>query len=368
MPTGLAKPKQKWITVRGTKKEAEAELARLLNEVSTGGFVATPNMRLDAYLDRWLTDYARPNVSAKTFERYQQIIDGDIKPALGGVELSKLRPMAIQKFYGDSLTSGRKNGKGGLSAQSVLHFHRVLHRALAQAVRWQLLARNPANAVEPPRPERKAMRALDHHEARELLERLAGTNLHVPVMVAVSTGLRRGEFLALKWQHVDLDNGTLVVCSALEQTKAGVRFKRPKTSRGSRTIDVPSLVVEALRAHKREQAQVRLRLGPAFQNNDLVFPKEDGTVWPPNTFSTLFATFIRRSGLQHTRLHDMRHSHASQLLLSEVHPKVVSERLGHASIGITMDTYSHVLPGMQKDAAARIDKAMRAALATREER
>jgi len=368
VPTGLAKPKQKWFTVRGTKKAAEAELSRLLNEVSTGGFVAAPNMRVDAYLDRWLADYAKPNVAAKTYERYQEIVDGNIKPALGSIQLSKLKPMAIQSFYSDSLASGRKDRKGGLSPRSVLHFHRVLHKAMAQAVKWQLLSRNPVDAVEAPRPERREMRALDPKETAELLRKLEGTNLRVPVLVLASTGLRRGELLALKWKEVDLDRATLVVSSALEETKAGgVRFKQPKTGRSRRKVALPSLTVEALRAHKLEQTAARLKLGPAYANNDLVFSEPDGSVWAPDTFSSLFATFISRSDLKHVRLHDMRHSHASQLLLADIHPKVVSERLGHSSIAITMDTYSHLLPGMQEDAATKIDASMRAAFGTKTE-
>ena len=365
VPTGLAKPKQKWFTVKGTKKAAEAELARLLNEVTAGGFVASPNMRLDVYLDRWLADYARQNVSPKTFERYEQIIEGHIKPALGGVELSKLKPMAIQKFYGDSLATGRKDGKGGLSAQTVTHFHRILHKALKQAVEWELVSRNPADAVKPPRPERKSMQALDHRQTLELEHKLAGTNLLAPVLVAVTTGLRRGELLALKWPHVDLERGTIVVNSSLEQTRAGgVRFKEPKTKRSRRTVALMPYTVEVLRTHKAEQAERRLRLGPAYSNNELVFPRTDGRAWSPDTFSGDFEKFVQRSGLPRIRFHDLRHTHASQLLLAGIHPKVVSERLGHSSIGITMDTYSHVLPGMQEDAVMKIDGAMRAARRT----
>ena len=158
---GAGKRHQKWHTVRGTKKDAERELARLIPEINTGHYVEPSRMLVREYLDRWLRDYAEQSVSPKTYERYDEIIRGHIVPALGSYELSKLRPLHIQSFYTDAITSGRKNGNGGLSAQTVLHFHRLLHRALGQAVRWQLLARNPAEAVEPPRPQRTEMRALE---------------------------------------------------------------------------------------------------------------------------------------------------------------------------------------------------------------
>ena len=361
------KRKQKWHSFRGKKKDAQAELARLINEVNTGEYIEPSKLPLREYLDRWLKDYAQHGVAPKTLERYRQIIDKNIKPALGGCVLSKLKPLHIQSFYSDALDKGRKDGKGGLSAQTVLHFHRLLHRALGQAVRWQLLVRNPADAVEPPRPERKEMVALDDKGTAQLLKRLEGSQMYVPVVIAVTTGLRRGEFLALRWTDVDLEGGQVTVNQAIEQTKEGLRFKTPKTDRSRRNVALPSFVVEILQAHKREQAEMRLKLGPAYENNNLVFPRLDGTIWPPDSFSTTFASFVRRSKLPHVRLHDLRHSHATQLLLQGVHPKVVSERLGHSKVSITLDTYSHVLPGMQEDAAEKIDIALRAAIQNNEE-
>ncbi len=286
---------------------------------------------------------------------------------MGGYELSKLRPLHIQGFYTSAVTSGRKDGKGGLSAQTVLHFHRLIHRALGQAVRWQLLARNPAEAVEPPRPQRTEMRALEDAQIALLLKSLEGSRLHAPVLLAVSTGLRRGELLGLRWSDVDLERGCLTVNRSVEQTKQSLRFKIPKTERSRRMVALPSFTVDMLRAHKREQTEARLKLGPAYQNDDLILPREDGSLWPPDSFSTAFAAFVRRSKLPHVRFHDLRHSHATQLLKQGVHPKIVSERLGHSKVGITLDTYSHVLPSMQEDAARKIDAALRDAVAKHED-
>lgn len=363
IPTGLPKPKQRWITVRGTLREAEAELAKLIHDASNGGFVASPKMKFADYLDRWLKDAAAPTVASKTLERYEQIVRDNIAPGLGAMEISKVTPMAIQKFYSDCRSTGRKNGRGGLSEQTVLHIHRVLHKALAQAVRWQLIPRNPADAVEAPKALLKPMRSLTDEETREVFQKLTGNPLLVPTLVALSTGIRRGELLALRWSDIDLGRKSLIINSALEQTKSGgVRRKQPKTERSRRNILLPDAAVELLHTHKTAQATARLRLGPAYQNNDLAFPLPDGAIWPPNKFSDQFRGFVRRSGLQHFRFHDLRHTHASQLLLANVHPKVVSERLGHSSVSITLDRYSHLLPGLQEGAANVIDGPLRAAL------
>ena len=199
------------------------------------------------------------------------------------------------------------------------------------------------------------MRALDEDETATLLSLLGASRLYTPTMLAVTTGLRRGEILGLRWSNVDLATGTITVLQSLEQTKEGLRFKSPKTHRSRRSIALPAMTVDALRAHRAKQAQERLALGPAYDDHDLVCPRPGGTPWPPDMFSTAFAAAIRRSELRAFRFHDLRHSHASQLLKAGVHPKVVSERLGHAGIGITLDTYSHVLPGLQEDAVHRLN-------------
>ena len=290
------------------------------------------------------------------------MIDGHIRPALGSYMLPKLAPLHVQAFYSSALAKGRKDGKGGLSAQSVVHFHRLLHKAFAQAVKWQLLARNPIQAVEPPRAERQEMRALDEDETASLLSLLGESRLYMPVMLAVTTGLRRGEILGLRWSNVDLATGTITVVQSLEQTKEGLRFKSPKTHRSRRSIALPAITVEALRSHRAKQAEERLALGPAYDDHDLVCPRPGGAPWPPDMFSTAFAALVRRSGMRPFRFHDLRHSHASHLLRAGVHPKIVSERLGHSTVGITLDTYSHVLPGMQEDAVRLIDAALATAM------
>jgi len=282
-------------------------------------------------------------------------------PALGAVLLAKIQPMHIQNCYSRALESGRLDNKGGLSAQTVLHHHRVLHGALQQAVKWQLMVRNPADAVETPKPERKEMRALDEDMSAWLLEAAEGNKLYVPILTAITTGMRRGEILALRWRDVDFINGFIRVQRSIEQTRAGVRFKEPKKKKSRRPISMPGLLIEALERHRSTQSQLKSALGADYEDNDLVCCYEDGRIWIPESFTSAYFQFTNKIGVN-VRFHDLRHTHASQLLRAGVSAKVVSERLGHSAIAITMDTYSHILPGMQEEAAAKMDVALRAAI------
>jgi integrase len=358
---GNGRRRQKCITVRGRRKDAERELARIVNEIETGAFVEPSHMTVATYLKRWL-DHARNRVSPKTHERYAELSRTHITPRIGSYKLSQLKPLHIQELYSYALEKGRKDGRGGLSPQTVVHIHRLLRAALQQAVRWQLLARNPADAVDPPRPPKTEMKALTEAETAALLRVAEGSSLYLPILVAVVTGLRRGELLSVRWSDIEFGTGETSIQRTLEQTSEGLRFKEPKTQKASRTVTIPAIAVDALKAHKVHQAERRLMLGPAYEDHGLVFARDDGSPWPPDTFSTAFAVLIRRSSLPHVRFHDLRHSHASQLLRQGVHPKVVSERLGHSSVKTTLDIYSHVVPGMQHDAAVGIDRAMRQAI------
>lgn len=356
--------RQRWHTVRGTKKDAERELVHILNSLHTGMYVEPTSITVAEYLNRWLAEGAKSTVSGKTFERYTEIVNSNLAPALGEHRLATLQPLHIQTFYSAMLATGRRDGRGGLSPQTVLHIHRVLHRALQQAVRWQLLVRNPAGAVQPPRAPRNKVQVINTTETATLLRRAEGTTLHIPILLAVSTGMRRGEIAALAWTEVDLGSqpATVRVVRSLEQTKGDLRFKVPKTATGARTLPLPSFAATALCRHKSHQAAERLRLGGAYDDQRLVCARPDGTLWPPGAITSAFLDLIRRAGLSPVSFHGLRHSHATQLLVEGVNPKVVSERLGHTSVKTTLDLYAHVTPGLQEDAAARLDRSFRAAL------
>jgi integrase len=285
---------------------------------------------------------------------------------LGGLALTKLQPANISQAYAKALANGRRDGSGGLSARTVTHMHRVLREALHQAVGWQMLARNPADAVKPPKVERKQMSVLDTEATIELIEAARPYRIFVPILLGVLCGLRRGEIAALRWRSVDLDAGQLMVVASIEQTRAGCREKETKSGR-ARAVALPATLVEELRRHRAKQAEELLLLGIPLTDDHYVVTQADGTALQPHSLTQAFTRFLAERSLKQVRFHDLRHSHATHLLAAGVHPKIASERLGHSKIGITLDLYSHVLPGMQAEAAAVVDGALQAAQQRRTE-
>jgi integrase len=350
-------------TVRGDRKAAERELRRLLHTVDTGEHVDPNRMTVRQWLEHWLAT-VRAEVSPKTHERYGEIVRNFLAPALGNDALTKLAPTHIQAAYNGWATGGRLDGKpGGLSPQTRRHIHRVLRTALGRALEQQVIARNPADAFKKrlPKVERRTLTTLTAEQSAHLLEAIAHSRVYWPVLLALSTGMRRGEILALRWKNVDLDRGTVQVMESLEQTRAGIRFKAPKTDR-HRVITLPAYAVQELRLLRRQQAEDLLALGVRQTGETLLCCRADGQPHKPLSLTYEFARFVARmKDLPRVRFHDLRHSHATQLLASGVHPKIASERLGHASIGITLDLYSHVTDTMQSDAAQRLDSAMQLA-------
>jgi integrase len=363
VPSQDGKRKQRWSSFRGTKREAQIERARLIAELKNGTAVEPCRMTVTAFLERWI-EHMRGQVSPRSHERYAEIARKNLAPLLGGFTLTKLQPAHISQAYAKALTSGRRDGQGGLSARTVTHMHRVLREALQQALRWQILARNPADAVKPPKVERKQMKVLDADATAALIEAARPYRIFVPILLGVLCGLRRGEIAALRWRSVDLETGQLRVVASIEQTKAGCREKETKSGR-DRVLALPAMLVAELRRHRAEQAQELLQLGIRLTDDSYVVAQADGTPLQPNSLTHGFADFLDAHGLQRVRLHDLRHSHATHLLAAGIHPKIASERLGHSKVGITLDLYSHVLPGMQAEAAAAVDSAIQAALQKR---
>ena len=351
-------------TVRGDRKAAERELRRLLRAVDTGEHVDPTRLTVGAWLGDWL-ETIRQEVSPKTHERYTEIVANFLIPAFGNLPLTKLAPIHIQKAYNEWATGGRRDGKGGgLAPRTRCHIHRILRSALARAVEQQVLARNPADAFKKrlPKIERRTMTTLTAEQSALLLEAINHSRVYWPVLLALATGMRRGEILALRWKNVDLERGTVRVVESLEQTKLGIRFKAPKNDR-HRAIALPAYAVEKLRRLKRQQAEELLALGIRQSGETLVCARADGGPHQPLSLTYEFARFMGRlKELPRVRFHDLRHSHATQLLADGVHPKIASERLGHASVGITLDLYSHVTDTMQGDAALRLDTAMQLAV------
>ncbi|HEY8416383.1 MAG TPA: site-specific integrase [Thermaerobacter sp.] len=342
----------RWYGGFRTRAEAERELARLLNDWHTGTYVQPERMTVAEYLRFWLED-VRSRVAPTTYQRYAIIVEQHLIPALGRHPLQKLHPAHIHAYYQQALVRGRRNGRGGLSKRTVLHHHRVLHAALEYAVRLQLLPRNPADVVRPPRPEKREMQVLDPEGVQRLLEAARHRRLYVAILLAVTTGMRRGEILALRWEDVDLEAGVIRVRQTLVRTKEGLQFTDPKTDHSRRVIRIGPAVVQALRRHRAQQAEEKLRLGPAYQDHGLVVARTDGQPYSPGEFSRTFTELARQAGVPHLRFHDLRHTHATLLLRAGTPIKAVTERLGHASAAFTLDTYGHSLPDMQ-EAAARV--------------
>jgi integrase len=348
------KYRYQWTTVRGTEKDAKRKLTELLHQVDTGTLIQSGKIRLELFLQDWLKDYVLPNLSPRTAEGYEHICQHHFIPSLGNVTLNCLKPEHLQHYYSEKLSNG-------LSAQTVRHHHTCLHKALQTAVEWGLLARNPADAVRPPRAQGIEMRTWDSDEITTFLEAARQTPYFALFHTALFTGMRRSELLALRWCDLDLLLCKVYVTRSLHVLIGGqVVIRQPKTAKGKRMIDLSPLATSVLREYREKQQLDRAMLGKSLTDNDLVFSDTDGKPLLPNTVTHNWIKLVRRTGLKPIRLHDARHSHASLMLKQGTHPKVVQERLGHASIQVTLDIYSHVAPGLQEAAAARFDQAFTA--------
>ena len=353
------KRRQQWITVKGTKKQAEKRLGELLHQIDTGAYVKPSKGTVEDFLRQWTRDYAAMNVRPLTAQSYEHWIERQIIPSIGKIHLSELQPSHLQAFYRRALEKGRIDGKGGLSPRSVLHIHRILHDALSHAVKWGLVARNVADAVDPPRASHKEMRTLDSEGVNRLLKASKDTLYYPIIHLAVYTGLRRSELLGLRWRDIDLDMATLSVVQVLHHLRdSRIVFQEPKSQKGKRQVALSPTAVVALREYKQRQEVERLILGKPVTDEDLVFSNSDSSPLLPNSVTHAFIKTVRGAGLHGIRFHDLRHTHASLMLKQGVHPKIVSERLGHATVGITLDTYSHVMPGLQEAAALKFQEGL----------
>jgi integrase len=357
------KRKRKWHSLPDCKgkREATERCAKIVLAIKDGSYVGPSKLTLAEFFERWLK-HIKPNVSPRTHERYEQIATKNIGPLLGAKMLSKLQPMEISEAYAKAIESGRCDGKGGLSPRTVHHMHRVLFKALKQAKRWKLIANNPADDLEKgdrPKIEKKAVTTIDAPTTAKVLDAARDRRLFIPFVLGALCGLRRGEITAIRWKAIDLDNGQLAVIASTEQTDSGqIREKEAKSGK-TRTVALPVFAVEELRRWKAQQAQELLRLGLRSDDNRHVVTREDGEPLQPRSLTHVMSAFLKQWNVT---LHKLRHSHASHMLAAKVHPKIVQERLGHSTIAITMDIYSHVMPNMQGEAAAAVDAAFRGEL------
>lgn len=352
------KKRQKWISGFKTKKEAEKELNNIVAEIQNNGYINIEKIKVKEYLKNWLETYVDVNLEKTTIESYRLNIEKRIIPYIGDIELQKLTPYHIQIMYNELLIKGRQDGKGGLSTKTVNQTHRVLKKALGQAVKLQLINKNVADFVEVPKKKKYYAKVLEEKEISKLLKVFKDTDIYIPVVLALGVGLRRGEVLGLRWQDIDFKNKTITINQTLLHARKGHIFSTPKTEKSRRTIVISDNIINLLIERKEEQEKYKEMLGEGYQDFDLVTCNKDGTPINPSTFSHKFSNILKQNELPNIRFHDLRHTNATLMLKNNIPAKIASERLGHSSIGITLDLYSHVTKEMQEEVANKLDKVL----------
>lgn len=339
-------------TIHGTKKDAQKYLTAKLREQDTGVFVEPASLPLNEYLDKWLETAAKQKLRERTFEGYEWMLKKYVRPTIGAKRLCDLKAMDIQTLYNNLK-------KSGLSARTVRYTHTVLSSSLNQAVKWKLLIQNPCSLCELPRQEKREMQAMSADEASKFLQAAKADKWYVVFLIAIETGMRPEEYLGLKWSDIDFESGIVIVRRGLVWLKGGGwKFEEPKTAKSRRSVPLTQTTLAALKKYKREQAAYMLELGANYQRLDIVFASELGTpyYWK-NLYNRHFKKTLEAAEIKTKfRLYDLRHTCATLLLQAGENPKVVSERLGHASVVLTLDTYSHVLPTMQQTATDKLEK------------
>ena len=339
----------KYKTLQGTRADAQKALTKLQRELDTGAYVEPTNLTVEEYLERWLETAARPKLRDNSYKGYRDTLRRHVVPHIGKQKLDKLTPLDIQAMLGTLQAQGM--------TRTVSVAHMVLSSALKQAVKWRLLPTNPAAYVDKPRAQKKEMLALGPAQAARFLEAAAHNRWGAFFAFAIATGMRPSEIFALQWDDVDLDAGQVVVRRArTRKADGGWHLTQPKTPRSRRTIPLPATVARQLREHRKAQLEERLAAGAAYVDGGVVFAGPKGHHMNERTLGYHLKHVLKQAGLpKEFRLYDLRHTCATLLLAANVNPKIVSERLGHSTIVLTLDTYSHVLPTMQRAAADQLE-------------
>jgi integrase len=353
--------KTRYVTFRGGKREAQKKLTELLDQVNKGSFIDPSKTTLAEFLDRW-ESWAATQVSGKTLERYTELLKHHVRPRLGTRAIQKLRTVDFAELYG-ALQTLKPEG-AGLAPRTVGHVHRLLHRVFGHAVKWSVIGANPIAAAEPPRVQRTEIEILAPDEIKAVLDALRGRPLYLIAVIGLGTGMRRGEIAALRWADLDFDAGRVRVQRSLEQTNAGLSFKPPKTKAGHRAVSIPPSIVAELRNHWRQQQEQRLALGLGKADaDDLVFPRSDGSAWPPDSLTADWARTLRMLKLPKVTLHALRHTHVSQLIAAGLDVVTVSRRIGHANPTVTLNVYAHLFGNTDERAAEAVETALGGVLA-----
>lgn len=355
---------------KGTKSQAEKALAKFVTDIENGLVGDGENMLFSDLCERWMTEYAKEHLSPKTILDYQKIIERRLKPTFGQFKLFNIKPLNITKFYRElknpekRLDGRTKDGLARpLSGATIQKYHRVLSSIFSTAVRWQLIASNPCLRVEVPKNPHEETSFYDEQQILKLFKALEGeqSKYRTLILLATLSGLRRGEIVALTWDDIDFDKGTLTVSKQAQYIKKGegIVIRKPKTKSSLRTIALPLAAINALKEHKRSQNEERLKIGDLWKKGNYLFTTWDGAIMHPDTPSSWFNDFLKENNLPHIRFHDLRHTSATILLGSGVPLKNVSARLGHSSASITANIYAHALESVDRQAADKLDQLMK---------
>jgi len=332
-----------------TEKEAQVALRKMLHEQEQGTLVTAKQQTLKAYLEKWMEQVQKSRLRIGTYDLYCRIIKRHIVPALGFIPLQRLTPEKIESFYADKLEEG-------LSESSVRRIHAILHVALKKAVRWGLVSKNVCDFVDAPVTKEREMTVLTQEQAKKLLELASKHKLEAILTVALATGMREGELIALRWQDIDFNSKSLQVIRSRRRINGlGPVETKPKTAKGKRKITLPAFAIEALQKHHERQQEKRAKLGSKWKETDAVFTNFHGGYLEANNLLRDFKKLLERVGLPKMRFHYLRHTTATILFSMGVHPKVVQELLGHSNITVTLNIYSHVLPSIQQEAMDKLD-------------
>lgn len=360
--------KTQYVSFRGTKREAQVKLASLIAAVGKGSYVEPSRLtvaeHVRARVAQWAAAYdpaAKTGISPKTAERYNELVENQIVPHLGAKPVQKLKPLDIEAWHTTLRNQGRKDGKGGVSARTIGHAHRILVHALADGMKNDLVTKNVASIEGAPTVDGDELQVIPKERIGELIEKLRGRAMYARAIISLFTGMRRGEVLALRWSNVELDARVIRVRETLEETKDGMRVKAPKTKAGRRDVSLPEIVVEALRDHRKQQLELRIALGVGKLPDDaLVFAAPlKGGYQSPRAFSKEWSRVAADIGFPGITFHALRHTHASQLIDAGIDIVTISKRLGHAKPDITLRVYSHLFSKADTKAADAIDRALR---------
>ncbi len=342
-----------------TRKEAEKACNDAIYHIEHGTFVIPHKVTLEEYLWEWLSTYCKPNLTPCSYNGYRTNIEKHIIPALGNIPLQSLQPIHVQKLYNSKAGDGGGKRNKGLSPSSIRYIHAVLRKSLNQAVKMQYISRNVCDLVELPKIRRREAKFLDAKQVKILLDSFQGADIYIPTLLAIGLGLRRGELLGLQWKDFDFGKRSVTICRALLPYRNDDEiFSECKTSKSHRVIAVPDSMISTLKQARRKQLEDKIFFGSDYYDYDLVYCQPNGNPVSPNAFDHRFSKALKEHGFDHIRVHDLRHTNASLMLSQGVPMKVASERLGHTTISITMDLYSHIDDALQQDAADKLNNAL----------